>query len=91
MTKEELFTQILGIKGLEIISLKTHSDRYEFSVRSILAQTICPKCGKKCSKVKSYTNRTIRDLPISGKKVILELDRASDKKLIIRTVIELVI
>jgi len=74
MTKEELFTQILGIKGLEIISLKTHSDRYEFSVRSILAQTICPKCGKKCSKVKSYTNRTIRDLPISGKKVILELE-----------------
>jgi len=74
MTKEELFTQILGIQELEIISLASYADRYELSVRSILSQGICPKCGKKCSKVKSYTNRTIKDLPISGKKVILDLE-----------------
>lgn len=74
MTKEDLFTQILGIEELEIIILEAHSDRYELSVRSILVQGICPKCRKKCSKIKSYTNRTIRDLPISGKKVILNLE-----------------
>lgn len=74
MTKEDLFTQILGIEELEVISLDLYSDRYELSVRSILGQGMCPKCGKKCSKVKSYKNRTIRDLPISGKKVILDLE-----------------
>ena len=74
MTKEELFSEILGIKELEIISLDSYPERYELRVRSILGQGICPKCGKKCSKVKSYTNRTIRDLPISGKKVILDLE-----------------
>ena len=74
MTATKLFTQILGIKTLEVTSVEVYADRYELSVCSILAEGICPKCGKKCSKVKSYHNRHIKDLPISGKKVILDLE-----------------
>lgn len=74
MTTEELFAQILGIPELEIISVESHSDRYELSVRSILGEGICPKCQKKSSRIKSYNTRIIRDLPISGKRVILELE-----------------
>ena len=74
MTKEELFTQILGIKDLEVISTESTATAYQLSVRSILAQGICPDCGQKCSRVKSYHRRIIKDLPISGKKVILDLE-----------------
>ena len=44
------------------------------SVRSILAQGLCGKCGKKCSRVKSYNERRVKDMPISGKIVILDLE-----------------
>ncbi len=74
MTTPELFTQILGIKELKVTSVSTYGDRYEISVCSVLAEGICPNCGKKCSKVKSYSTRSIKDLPISGKKVILKLE-----------------
>jgi len=74
MTTTELFTQILGIKALQVTSVETYADRYELSVCSILAQGICSKCGKKCNKIKSYSSRRIKDLPISGKRVILDLE-----------------
>lgn len=74
MKKEHLFEQILGIKELEILCIQRYSTKYVLSVRSILAQGICPKCGKKCSKVKSYYERTVRDLPISGKSVELSIE-----------------
>ena len=74
MTKEELFTEILGIQEIKITSATIHADKYEFSVCSILAQGKCPNCGKICCKVKSYTHRIIKDLPISGKSVTLLLE-----------------
>jgi len=74
MTTSQLFTQILGIQDLEVSAVKTTENSYELSVCSILAEGICSKCGSKCSKVKSYDNRIIKDLPISGKKVILDLE-----------------
>lgn len=74
MRTSQLFTQILGIQDLEVSAVKTTEESYELSVSSILAQGICSKCGTKCSKVKSYDYRTIKDLPISGKKVILNLE-----------------
>jgi transposase len=74
MTTEELFSQILGIHELTVTHVSDYSDRYEISVCSILKQGLCRKCGKKCEKVKSYFNRMVQDLPISGKSVILNLE-----------------
>jgi len=74
MIASKIFTQILGLKEIEVVFVEMSSTHYHFRVRSIFAETICPKCGKKCSKVKSYHNRKIRDLPISGKKVYLDLE-----------------
>lgn len=74
MTNLEFFTQILAIEEVEVHAIKTSSSSYELSVSSVLRAGICPSCGSKCSKVKSYTNRRIKDLPISGKKVILDLE-----------------
>ena len=74
METEALFTQILGLKELEVISIETFEDRYELSVRGILAEGLYPKCRKRCSRIKSYSRRTIRDLPISGKRVVLDLE-----------------
>lgn len=74
MTNLEIFTQILDIKELEVRAIKTTGSSYELSVCSILASGICTKCGSQCSRVKSYASRSIKDLPISGKKVILNLE-----------------
>ena len=74
MTNTEIFTQILDLKEVEVNGIEKTSSSYELSVSSILAARVCPKCGSKCSKVKSYRNRVLQDLPISGKKVILNLE-----------------
>lgn len=74
MTNIELFTEIIGIRELQVVDVSTYEDRYEIWVNSILAEGICPKCTCKCSKVKTFKNRTVQDLPISGKKVILHVE-----------------
>lgn len=74
MTQEELFTQLIGLTELEVIAVVSSPTHYLLSVRSTLAAGICPKCGNKCSKVKSYHTRRVKDMPISGRIVILELE-----------------
>lgn len=74
MPNIELFTEIIGIRELQVVDVSTYEDRYEIWVNSILAEGICPKCTCKCSKVKTFKNRTVQDLPISGKKVILHVE-----------------
>lgn len=74
MEREIIFSSILGIKELVVIEVSESDVSYELSVRSILSDSLCIKCGNKCSRVKSYNNRKVRDLPISGKKVILEIE-----------------
>jgi transposase len=70
---ETLFEEILGISGLHIFSIEQKHDGYFLHCETSLKSCNCTKCGAINSKVKQTYARTIRDLPISGKRVYLIL------------------
>jgi len=71
MIMEELFTQLLDLPPLEVVEAEVLPDRITLHCRSVLVESICPSCLKKCNFVKDTHTRKLRDLPISGKRVTI--------------------
>lgn len=70
----EVFEQILSLSEIKISEVKISKDRYEIKIASRLKQSLCTNCGRKCEKVNQYYHRRVRDLPISGKEVYLNIE-----------------
>jgi transposase len=70
---ETLFEQLLGLIGLHIFKVETKHDGYFLHCETYAISCRCTKCGHLNTKVKQTYVRTIRDLPISGKRVYLIL------------------
>lgn len=68
---EELFTRLLDLPDLEVTLAEVGQHTITLHCRSTLADAHCPSCLKKCNFVKDTYTRQLRDLSISGKKVIL--------------------
>ena len=51
-----------------------NGNEIDIRVSSKNTEAVCPYCGALSKKVHSHANRTIRDLPIQGKKVKLVLE-----------------
>jgi len=49
-------------------------DEIHIQVKSSRKEVECPYCGEKSKKVHSIYRRTVQDLPISGKKVYVEIE-----------------
>lgn len=70
---ETLFEQLLGLTGLHIFKVDEKHDGYFLHCETYAKSCKCTKCGHVNTKVKQTYVRTIRDLPISGKRVYLIL------------------
>jgi transposase len=70
---ETLFEELIGLTGLRIFKVDTKDDGYFLHCETYTTSSKCTNCGHINSKVKQTYARTIRDLPISGKRVYLIL------------------
>ena len=61
-------------RNLDYISHEVCGDIIYINVKSSKVEAICPFCGVTSTKEHSTYQRTIQDLPIQGKKVILIID-----------------
>jgi len=60
-------------KNLKYERHEINSDEIRIWVKSRQKVLTCPYCGRKSKKAHSVYRRTIQDLPISGKKVYIEI------------------
>lgn len=60
-------------KKLRYEKHKINSEEIRIWVKSRQKVLTCPWCGRKSKKVHSTYSRTIQDMPISGKKVYIEI------------------
>ncbi len=58
---------------LKIQDIRMDDDTVYITLKSMTKKTFCPKCGKEISKYHAVHKRTVQDLPILGKKTILQL------------------
>jgi transposase len=65
---------LLNLPELEITSVEMTDDVLKIKCRSSLGQAICPSCQQKTQQIRKYYRRTIRDLPITGREVYLDLE-----------------
>ena len=65
--------KLLNLEGIKINEIEIFDNEIIIKCSSIFKENICPKCGKKSSRVPKYYVRTIRDLKNFGKKTILKL------------------
>jgi transposase len=61
-------------KNLKYKNYEIKDDTIYINVESKRKKTTCPKCGKETDKVHSKYIREFKDLPISGKKVVIRLE-----------------
>jgi transposase len=65
---------LLNLPELEITSVEMTDQKLTVFCRSRFGQAICPSCLKKTQQVRKYYRRRVRDLPITGREVYLELE-----------------
>lgn len=70
--KMDEFIKLLD-KDLEYIEHQIENDTMYITVRSNKEFAICPYCGHESNKVHSTYQRSFKDLPMQGKKVIIVL------------------
>lgn len=63
----------LGIQELEVLQVEESSERIDVLVKRRQDYEICSSCGKISGKEHSRWTMTVRDMPISGKKVYLHV------------------
>ena len=66
--------QLLNLPELEITLVEIEDSRMTIHCKSRLGEAICPSCLKPTKEVRRYYHRRIRDLPITGREVYLDLE-----------------
>lgn len=76
----KLLTELLNIKGIKVISKRQHEGiGIIFQVESLNKESICPHCGTLSYRLHQNHRYLIKDLPISGQPVYLEINRRQFK------------
>ena len=65
---------LLNLPELAITSVEVTDRKLVVHCQSRFGEAICPGCLRPTKEVKKYYHRTIRDLPITGREVYLELE-----------------
>ena len=73
MLDNNTFTTLLNLTSIEVSSVEILKKTIIIRCHNLLEEQLCPVCLQKTSKVNKITVRHIRDLPILGKEVLLEL------------------
>lgn len=67
------FENLLNLSELTVTDIALTDKKIIIHCESCLNEALCPSCLEKCNEVKSYYTRTIRDLPMMGRVVVLKL------------------
>ena len=62
-------------ENLDYVKSKIEGDELFINVVSVRKYSICPNCGCQSNKIHSRKMRTLKDLPIQGKKVKILLEQ----------------
>lgn len=65
---------LLGLSDMEVIDFSFTAIKVMIRLKRQTSFEKCPVCGNPCTKVRSYSNRQIRDLDILGKKTYLTVE-----------------
>jgi transposase len=69
-------TEILNLDSVKVVSYHQHEGiGIFFQVDSLEQESVCPRCGTKSHKLHQNHPHVIKDLPISGQAVYLEINR----------------
>jgi transposase len=71
----EILTQLLSIPNYKVVGVEMTGDTIILDIESTLKGANCPRCGVYCTDLHENHNRTVRDLPISGKACYLRFVR----------------
>lgn len=71
--ENQLFEKLLRLPQLKVLSLEIGEKTIRVKCEHKEHQGHCPLCGKIINKVHQYSTHDVRDLDISGRKVILSL------------------
>ncbi len=76
----QLITELLNIKGVKVISKRQHEGiGIIFQVEPLNKESICPRCGTLSYRLHQNHRYLIKDLPLSGQPVYLEINRRQFK------------
>lgn len=76
----KLLTELLNIKGIKVISKRQHEGiGIIFQVEPLNKESICPHCGTLSYRLHQNHRYLIKDLPLSGQPVYLEINRRQFK------------
>lgn len=76
MTENQVYEDLLGLSEITVTGVEISPETISIYCESKFSQAHCPFCLKPCSTVNQRYERTVRDLPISGRRVILHLTTA---------------
>lgn len=65
---------LLNLPELEVTDVELTEQKLIVHCRSRLGEALCPSCLQPTQEVKKYYHRTIRDLPITGRDVYLQVE-----------------
>lgn len=68
-----LLSDFLDWPEWQINHIETSDNRVIITATSVASNSFCPKCGQASSRVHSYYQRQVADLPISAKGVVIDL------------------
>lgn len=66
--------KLLGLSEMKVIDFSFTTSKVLIILKRLTSFELCPVCGKACRKVRSYSNRQIRDMDILGKKTYLTVE-----------------
>jgi len=67
--------ELLGLQGFKVLEMEIEGKEVEVTIEPELEIGVCPNCGKVSNKRHDYHFSKVRDLSVSGKRVILHLKR----------------
>jgi transposase len=66
--------RLLNLPDTAVLGIEFTESKVFLTLRRVTKEEICPVCHKACQGVRSYTHRTVRDLPILGRKTYLQIE-----------------
>ena len=73
MNEELVFQQILNLHEVIVTNVEISETRIDIHCCNVFEESLCPSCLQKQRQVNQSYTREVRDLPISGKKVFLQI------------------
>ena len=73
MTENEFYTNLLNLPNILVDSVLLKGNKIIISCHISTKEGQCINCQKRTTSINQYTNRTLQDLSIVGKEVILEI------------------